>query len=227
MRRAGLGLARTLIEGGFDLDLEALLREAVELLPDIELPAKSKAGKPSAPTPSKSDLTRELAEFVFERLRGYYTEEGIGSDQFDAVRAVEPETLVDFDQRLRAVTQFAQMPEASALAAANKRIGNILRQADSAVSGKIDTALLDAGAEHELHRQVEATALAIAPLLGSRNYIDCLRALASLRVPVDAFFDAVMVIADDPGKRRNRLLLLARLRRLFLDVADISLLQLD
>ena len=227
LRRAGLGLARTLIEGGFDLDLEALLREAVELLPDIELPAKSKAGKPTAPTPSKSDLTRELAEFVFERLRGYYTEEGIGSDQFDAVRAVEPETLVDFDQRLRAVTQFAQMPEASALAAANKRIGNILRQADSAVSGKIDTALLDAGAEHELHRQVEATALAIAPLLGSRNYIDCLRALASLRVPVDAFFDAVMVIADDPGKRRNRLLLLARLRRLFLDVADISLLQLD
>ncbi|HET8942983.1 MAG TPA: glycine--tRNA ligase subunit beta [Rudaea sp.] len=225
LRRAGLSLARTLIEGGFDLDLEALLREAVELLPDIEKRGSSKAAKSSAPALSKSDLTRELTGFVFDRLRGYYADQGIAGDQFDAVRAVEPETLVDFDLRLRAVAQFSRLPEAAALAAANKRIGNILRQADGAVAGMVDIALLDEGAESELHRQIEATAITIGPLLVKRGYVDCLRVLASLRAPVDAFFDTVMVMDDDADKRRNRLLLLADLRRLFVDVADISLLQ--
>ncbi|MGA9334919.1 MAG: glycine--tRNA ligase subunit beta [Rudaea sp.] len=227
LRRAGLGLARTLIEGGFDLDLEALLREAVELLPHIEAPTKPKSGKSGAAMPGKGDVTRELTDFVFDRLRGYYADQGFASDQFDAVRAVEPETLVDFDQRLRAVAEFARLPEAAALTAANKRIGNILRQADSAVSGNIDASALDPGAESDLHRHIETTTRAVAPLFEGRRYFDCLRLLASLRAPVDAFFDAVMVMADDAGKRRNRLLLLARLRRLFLDVADISLLQLD
>ncbi|MEO8804167.1 MAG: glycine--tRNA ligase subunit beta [Rudaea sp.] len=226
LRRAGLGLARTLIEGEFDLDLEALAREAVELLPQIDVPAKSKPGKAVAATLSKSDLTRELIDFIFERLRGYYAEQGMGSDQFDAVRAVEPETLIDFDQRLRAVAEFAQLPEAAALASANKRIGNILRQADAAVSGKIDAAALESGAESDLYRHIEATSLAITPLLGERRYVECLRQLAALREPIDGFFDAVMVMSDDAVKRRNRLLLLARLRRLFLDVADISLLQI-
>lgn len=227
LRRAGLGLARTLIEGGFDLDLEALLREAVELLPHIEVSAKSKSGKANVATPSKSELTRDLTDFVFERLRGYYAELGIGTDQFDAVRAVEPETLIDFDLRLRAVAQFARLPEAAALAAANKRIGNILRQVEDAVSGTIDIAVLESGAEVDLYHHIEATTRAIGPLLGTRSYVECLRLLASMREPVDAFFEGVMVMADDMGKRRNRLLLLARLRRMFLDVADISLLQIS
>ena len=223
LRRAGLGLARTLIEGDFELDLEALLREAVEMLP--ELRATQKPGKLAAPINTKDHLTQELRDFVIERLRGYYTEQGFGADLFDAVRAINPETLPDFDRRLRAVAEFSKLPQAATLAAANKRIGNILRQAGDTAGGQVDAALLDGGAEVELHRHIQTAAAAIAPLLGQRRYIDVLRLLAALRAPVDAFFDQVMVMADDADKRRNRLALLAGLRRMFLDVADISVLQ--
>jgi glycyl-tRNA synthetase beta chain len=224
LRRAALGLARTLIEGGFDLDLEALLREAVELLPEIT-PAKSAKAEIVAPADAKQKLVDELREFIYERLRGYYVDQGFGNDQFDAVRAVEPETLLDFDRRLRAVAEFAKLPEAAALAAANKRIGNILRQAGGVAGGKIDAALLDEGAETELHRQVEMATLATDPLRQGNRYVDMLRTLAALRAPVDRYFDEVMVMVEDPAKRHNRLVLLAGLRRMFLHVADISLLQ--
>jgi len=224
LRRASLGLARTLIEGGFELDLEALLREAVELLPEL---APAKHAKPAAvaPADAKQQLVDDLREFIYERLRGYYADQGFGSDQFDAVRAVEPETLLDFDRRLRAVAEFAKLPEAAALAAANKRIGNILRQAGDVAGGKIDAALLDAGAESELHRQVEMATLATDPLRQGNRYVDMLRTLAALRAPVDRYFDEVMVMVDDAAKRQNRLVLLGGLRRMFLHVADISLLQ--
>jgi glycyl-tRNA synthetase beta chain len=225
LRRAGLGLARTLIEGGFELDLEALLREAVELLPAI---APAKDAKPNAkpsPADNKQSLTDALLDFVFERLRGYYAEQGFGAEQFDAVRAVDPETLPDFDRRLRAVAEFATLPEAAALAAANKRIGNILKQAADDAAGRVEPALLDAGAERELHEHIERAVAAIAPLAQANRYVDMLRTLAALRVPVDAFFDQVMVLVEDAAKRRNRVALLAGLRRLFLQVADISLLQ--
>jgi glycyl-tRNA synthetase beta chain len=223
LRRAALGLARTLIEGGFELDLEALLREAVELLPAIA-PAKG-AKAPTPPANAKQALVDELREFIYERLRGYYADQGYGSDQFDAVRAVEPETLLDFDRRLRAVAEFAKLPDATALAAANKRIGNILRQAGDGAGSHVDAALLDAGAEAELHRQVETAVAAIDPLLKQNRYVDMLRTLATLRAPVDRYFDEVMVMVDDAAKRRNRLVLLGGLRRMFLHVADISLLQ--
>ena len=225
LRRAGLGLARTLIEGGFELDLEALLREAVELLPAI---APAKDAKPNAkpsPADNKQVLTDALLDFVFERLRGYYAEQGFGAEQFDAVRAVDPETLPDFDRRLRAVAEVAKLSEAAALAAANKRIGNILKQAADDAGGRVDPALLDAGAERELHEHIERAVAVIAPLAQGNRYVDMLRTLAALRAPVDAFFDQVMVMADDAATRRNRVALLAGLRRLFLQVADISLLQ--
>ncbi|HST27878.1 MAG TPA: glycine--tRNA ligase subunit beta [Rudaea sp.] len=225
LRRAGLGLARTLIEGGFELDLEALLREAVELLPAIAPAKDAKPNAKSPPADSKRSLTDALLDFVFERLRGYYAEQGFGADQFDAVRAVDPETLADFDRRLRAVAEFAKLPEAAALAAANKRIGNILKQAADDAGGRIDPALLDAGAERELHEHIERAVATIAPLAQANRYVDMLRTLAALRAPVDAFFDQVMVMAEDAAKRRNRVALLAGLRRLFLQVADISLLQ--
>jgi len=225
LRRAGLGLARTLIEGGFELDLEAVLREAVELLPAIAPPKDSKAAAKSAPADSKQGLTDALLDFIFERLRGYYAEQGFSADQFDAVRAVDPETLPDFDRRLRAVAEFAKLPEAAALAAANKRIGNILKQAPDDAAGHVDPALLDAGAERELHAHVEKAVAAIAPMANANHYVDMLRTLATLRAPVDAFFDQVMVMDENPAKRRNRIALLAGLRRLFLQVADISLLQ--
>jgi len=228
LRRAALGLARTLIEGGLELDLEALLREAVELLPTIAAPP-AKGGKPAAvPAPAavqKQALVDELIEFIYDRLRGYYAEQGFSAGQFDAVRAVEPETLTDFDRRLRAVAEFARLPEAQALAAANKRIGNILRQAGDPAGGKVDAGLLDAGAETELSRQIDAAAGSIAPWVDQGRYIDTLRLLAGLRVAVDAYFDQVMVMCDDAAKRGNRLALLGGLRRMFLNVADISLLQ--
>ncbi len=221
LRRAALGLARTLIEGGFELDLEALLREAVELLPAI---APAKDAKP-VPANAKQNLTDSLRDFIQERLRGYYAEQGFAADQFDAVIAVEPETLPDFDRRLRAVAEFAKLPEAAALTAANKRIGNILRQAAEDGAGRIDPALLDAGAERELHQRIENAVVAITPLAKANRYVDMLRALAALHAPVDASFEQVMVMAEDAAKRRNRIALLAGLRRLFLQVADISLLQ--
>ena len=230
LRRAALGLARTLIEGGMELDLEALLREAVELLPAVRAPQKAqKAGAPAQTTASPSDekytLVKELLDFVFDRLRGYYTERGLSSDQFDAVRAIDVETLVDFDRRLCAVGEFSRLPEAQALAAANKRIGNILRQAGTVGAGRVDASLLDAGAENELHRAMETAAAEIAPWVAPGRYIEILRALANLRAPIDAYFDAVMVMVDDTAKRQNRLALLSQLRRMFLYVADISLLQ--
>jgi glycyl-tRNA synthetase beta chain len=224
LRRAALGLARTLIEGQLDLDLDASLREAVELLPEIRLAPK---GKPDAAAPAavdKQNLAGELRDFIFERLRGYYAEQGFGAEQFEAVRAVDVETLIDFDRRLRAVAEFSQSPDAQALAAANKRIGNILRQAGGLSSGAVDATALDAGAETELHRALGEANEAVKPLVAASRYVDILRRLAALREPVDRFFDGVMVMADDAAKRNNRLVLLSQLRRLFLHVADISLL---
>ncbi len=230
LKRAALGLARTLIESGMELDLEALLREAVELLPAVRAPQR--AQKPGAPTPpaiSPSDekytLVKDLQDFVFDRLRGYYAERGFGSDQFDAVRAVETDALTDFDRRLSAVHEFAGLADAQALAAANKRIGNILRQAGETGVGRVELHLLDAGAEAELHRAVETASAAIAPLVAQGRYIETLRLLANLRAPIDRYFDEVMVMVDDQAKRQNRLALLQQLRRMFLYVADISLLQ--
>ncbi len=230
LRRAALGLARTLIEGGLELDLEALLREAVELLPTLHAPQKpQKPGAPANPAPSPSDakytLVKDLLDFVFDRLRGYYSERGFGSDQFDAVHAVETDTLIDFDGRLSAVGEFARLADAQSLAAANKRIGNILRQAGDAGGGRVEISLLDAGAEAQLHRAMESASSAIAPLIAQRRYIETLRLLAGLRAPVDGYFDSVMVMVDDSAKRQNRLALLSQLRRMFLQVADISLLQ--
>ncbi|HEX3122814.1 MAG TPA: glycine--tRNA ligase subunit beta [Rhodanobacteraceae bacterium] len=240
LRRAALGLGRTLIEGELDLNLEALLREALELLPKVQAKSAGKPGKEGAgaqevadavalqqtglSAQDKSALTDELRTFVFERLRGYYADQGFGSEQFDAVGAVEVETLIDFDRRLRAVAEFSRLADAQALAAANKRIGNILRQAGGIIGGQIDAAQLDAGAETDLHAAIGTAAAEIDPLVAERRYVDVLRRLAMLREPIDRFFDNVMVMADDAAKRGNRLVLLGRLRSMFLHVADISLL---
>ena len=229
LRRAALGLARTLIEGGLQLDLKALFIEALQLLPESALAAglpKGKDGKQPALDAGarRESLLGELYEFVLDRLRSYYADQGVAAEVFEAVRALAPADLTDFDRRLRAVVEFAKLPQAQALAAANKRIGNILRQAGGELGKKVDPALLDAGAETDLHRAVDATAAAIAPLAAQGRYVETLQQLAGLREPVDKFFDAVMVMVDDAAKRANRLALLNRLRGMFLDVADISLL---
>lgn len=229
LRRAALGLARTLIEGRLPLDLPAQWSEAFALLPDAALAAglpKGKDGKPASLDAGarRAELECEVQAFVVDRLRGYYADQGIAGESFEAVRALAPADLTDFDARLRAVVAFARLPEARALAAANKRIGNILRQAGEPRAGEVEADLLEAGPERELADALAAAESEGAPLLASRDYVGLLTRLAQLREPVDRYFDAVMVMADDMAVRANRLALLGRLRNLFLRVADISLL---
>ena len=208
LRRAALGLARTDIEGQLDLPLDALLAQAAEQV--------AFAGAAGA---------LALREFVLERLRGYYADAGLAGALFEAAlgaRSSAPLTLADLDRRLRATAAFAALPEADALAAANKRIRNILRKAEDAVPAEVDTALLADGAERALFDALIDAERDTDQALAARDYVAVLQRLAALRGPVDAYFDAVMVMAEDAALRRNRLALLARLQARFLAVADIS-----
>ncbi|MBL8300899.1 MAG: glycine--tRNA ligase subunit beta [Rhodanobacteraceae bacterium] len=230
LRRTALGLARTLIESGMALELPPLLAEALAQLPEAALVAglpKAKDGKTALLDAGarRAELADELGEFIVDRLRGYYADAAIGADRFDAVRALNPADLGDFDARLRAVAAFAALPEAEALAAANKRIANILRQAGEFAHGDVDLSLLAAGAETDLHAALSAAQGATAPLAQRRDYVAVLQTLGRLRGPVDAYFNEVMVMADDLAVRMNRLRLLHGLRQQFLQVADVSLLQ--
>jgi glycyl-tRNA synthetase beta chain len=231
LRRNALGLARTLIEGGIALDLGAQIREAFDLarkdIERIERDRVAAGGKPDPAAPAKDDPA-ELLGFIFDRLRGYYADQGIKGDAFDAVLALEPTDLADFDRRLRAVVAFAQLPESATLAAAHKRIGNLLRQA--AEKGDRPAPNIDATALEMPEERALAAALAFQgdhaqQKLAAGDYIGALRQLATLAPAVDAFFDKVMVMADDPDIRANRLAVLADLRRRFLSIADIGLLQ--
>ena len=229
LRRAALGLARTLIEAPLSIDFAALLLEALELLPESALAAglpKAKDGKvPLLDAGARrAGLAADIQDFIFDRLRAYYADQGFGAEAFEAVRALAPSDLTDFDRRLHAVVEFAKLPEAQALAAANKRIGNILRQAGAGESGELDALLLEAGAEQILADALGEAEADAAPLAKARDYVGLLKRLAALREPVDRYFDDVMVMVDDMATRTNRLRLLGRLRGLFLRVADISVL---
>ena len=210
LRRAALGIIRLAIECGMDIDLKALIALALELQP---------AGKedPGA-------LAESLYTFITDRLRRYFLDRDaeLATETFDAVMARQPASLVDFELRLQAVQAFLELDEAQSLAAANKRIANILRQAEVTETSDIDDKLLEQGAERMLYNALVSAEATVRPLLDERDYTRSLRELAALRQPVDTFFDDVMVMADDDAVRINRLALLAGLRTLFLDVADIS-----
>jgi glycyl-tRNA synthetase beta chain len=210
LRRAALGIIRVLVECGLDLDLKALISAAVA--------AQPKKAADSA------DLEGELYAFITERLRRYFLDRDaeLATETFDAVLARSPSSLVDFDRRLAAVQAFIALEPAASLAAANKRIANILRQADVEGVGEVRGKLLTEAAEVALARALTDATAAVAPLLDNRQYTEVLTALAELREPVDTFFDDVMVNVDDKATRANRLALLSQLRALFLDVADIS-----
>ncbi|HEY9150579.1 MAG TPA: glycine--tRNA ligase subunit beta [Gammaproteobacteria bacterium] len=210
LRRAALGVLRILIEGERDLDLHALLVRAADLLP-----ADLKAGQ----------VVDAVFDYMMERLRGYYADSGIAIDTFDAVLARRPTRPLDFQQRLRAVEEFRQLAESPSLAAANKRIRNILRKTEEAIPEQIDTALLREDAERELAQALDGLADSVGAQFDAGQYTEGLRRLAALRAPVDRFFDEVMVMADEPGLRANRLALLGSLEALFLRVADLSRLQ--
>ena len=157
-----------------------------------------------------------------DRLRGYYADQGISGAAFDAVADARPSSLTDFDRRLRAIAEFAALPEAPALAAANKRIRNILRKNESPVPAAVDAALLAEPAERDLAQALAAALADTDPLLAQRDYLGVLRRLATLRAPVDAFFDGVMVMDEDLAVRGNRLALLRGLADRFAAVAAVE-----
>ena len=206
LRRNALGLARTIIESGYALDLPRLLKQANE-----HLAAKNVQADAS-----------EVYDFILDRLRGYYADKGVPASHFNAVAELKPKSLYDFDRRIDAIGTFAQLPEAAALAAANKRIGNILKKADIEIPGMEDPALLSEPAELALAEAVEAAYDDTGHALSQGDYVDVLAHLARLRPQVDAFFDAVMVNADDPKVRANRLALLKRLADRLGSVAAIE-----
>ncbi len=210
LRRAALGVVRILIEGERDLDLLDLLDGAARQFP---------AGLDA------TAAVEPVFGFVTDRLRAYYQEQGIPLDVFEAVRDRRPTRPLDFDRRVRAVDAFRKLPEAERLAAANKRIGNILRKAEQEIPAEIDPAGLVEPEEKALAERLAALAQAVEPRLEAGDYAPALQRLAGLREPVDAFFDAVMVMAEDARLRANRLALLKRLQDLFLRVADLSRLQ--
>ncbi|WP_193074584.1 glycine--tRNA ligase subunit beta [Pseudomonas sp. FME51] len=209
LRRAALGVLRILIEKRLELDLHAALEAAIAQYGDAV---------------KNEGLVDQVQDFIFDRLRARYEDEGIDVAVYQSVRAVHPDSPLDFDQRVQAVQAFRRLPEAAALAAANKRVSNILAKADSAVPATIEPTLLNETAEKTLADAVLVAEAKVAPLAADRQYRATLEHLASLREPVDAFFDQVLVNAEDPQVKANRYALLARLRGLFLGVADISLL---
>jgi glycyl-tRNA synthetase beta chain len=232
LRRNALGLARTLIEGGLDLDLNALILDALnhdklrDAIHQRHHTEKHAVWSNEVPL-YVGQHAEELYDFIVDRLRGYYADQGIRGDAFEAVLAVRPASLRDFDRRIRAIDVFTKQAEAESLAAANKRIGNILRQAGEkqfAIADRIDAALLDAGAETELANALSAAIAEVTPLMAEHRYVETMQRLAQLKPVADAFFDGVMVMVDDTAKRANRLALLRALRTQFLAIADIGVL---
>ncbi len=210
LRRAALGVLRILIEAQRDLDLRALIGAAAE-----NFPAELDAGH----------VGDELFAYMMERLRAWYVDAGLDVHVFEAVLARRPLRPLDFEQRMQAVNAFRELPEASSLAAANKRIRNILRKADCEIPATYDSALFQEKAERTLAGALEQLDAQTRPLFEARDYSNALCRLAALQAPVDAYFDDVMVMTDDSVLRDNRLALLQSLSNLFLQVADISLLQ--
>lgn len=231
LRRNALGLVRTIIEGQADIDLSALLLKAVMQFPHgLKHVTPGSIDDDDALVQSALDAwqhnANELYDFIIDRLRSYYADQGIPAAHFDAVAELRPASLLDFDRRLKAIGEFAKLPEAPALAAANKRIRNILKKsaATEAIPNAVNPTLFDHDAERVLHAAVEQAIADTDPLLASKDYVGTLQRLASLRAPVDAFFDGVMVMAENPAVRGNRLALLKRLADRFATVAEISLL---
>ena len=221
LRRNALGLARTIIEAGLDLDLPVLLQQAVDA-------AKRAAGEivvVSAPSSDGKHVdvdVGELYDFILDRLRGYYADQNVPGLQFDAVADVRPASLLDFDRRLKAIAEFARMREASSLAAANKRIRNILKKVETPIPAAVDAARLAEPAEQSLHAALATALVDTDPLLAKRDYVGTLKRLAQLQGPVDNFFERTMVMADDAGLRDNRLALLKQVADRFAAVAAVE-----
>ena len=209
LRRAALGALRIIVEKNLPLDLEDLVKKSAALFGDKL---------------TNKNVVADVVDFMLGRFRAWYQDEGIAVDVIQAVLARRPTRPADFDARVRAVSHFRTLDSAEALAAANKRVSNILAKADAAI-GEINLTACVEPAEKALAEAVLALRTEVQPLIAQSDYTAVLDKLANLRSPVDSFFDNVMVNAEDPVLRQNRLAILNTLRGLFLQVADISVLQ--
>ena len=209
LRRAALGALRIIVEKNLPLDLEDLVKKSAALFGDKL---------------TNKNVVADVVDFMLGRFRAWYQDEGIAVDVIQAVLARRPTRPADFDARVRAVSHFRTLDSAEALAAANKRVSNILAKADAAI-GEINLTACVEPAEKALAEAVLALHTEVQPLIAKGDYTAVLDKLANLRAPVDNFFDNVMVNAEDPALRQNRLAILNTLQDLFLQVADISLLQ--
>jgi glycyl-tRNA synthetase beta chain len=205
-----LGLVRVLIEADLALPLNRLLALASNAL--------------SEQIKVSPELLLDVREFIVDRLRNYYRDQGFGAELISAVLNSDWDTLPDLDSRLKALSDFMGQQDAAGLAAANKRIGNILRKSEDTVSKEIDTSLLLIKEEITLFKEITKLDQQVTPLLEKGDYQASLKLLARLRGPVDGFFDAVMVMDNDASLRINRLALLAKLKGLFDRIADLSVL---
>jgi glycyl-tRNA synthetase beta chain len=242
LRRAAIGLLRIVIEKRLDLDLRKLIGVALgNVRVDIERirAAKAAAGSAgasakAAASPAKgssaSPVEEQVYDFIMERLRAYYLERTAAAgaaamfttEMFDAVLVNKPGSPLDFDARLKALRAFLDLPESTSLAAANKRIANILRKSGESSDGVVDVQVLKDPAESALWGAMDQLRGPVATAVAQREYANALGRLAQLRPPVDAFFEKVMVMDEDPRLRKNRLALLAQLHGLFIGIADLS-----
>jgi glycyl-tRNA synthetase beta chain len=211
LRRGALGVLRIAIECGLDLDLRQVISEAAAAIPGADDPEA---------------LAEEVFDYIMDRLRAYYAD-GVGTvqapvDVFEAVLARRPSSPLDFHRRIEAVLQFVALPAAGSLSAANKRVANILDKAEEAIDDAADPAHMIEKEEKALFEAVTSLSKEVVPLLNAKEYRAALEKLATLRKPVDDFFDAVMVMDEDAALRQNRLALLKQMRDLFLHAADLS-----
>ena len=216
LRRSAIGILRILIEKQLPINLVALVEQAIKGYSTSEGSKIAKMG----------DTFTQVMAFLNSRYRAMYTEQGISVDTIQAVQAINPHMPLDFDQRIRAVQTFSELPQAEKLADSNKRVANILAKSEVSVADTVDEALLSEPAEQTLYQAVQQAQMAVKPLLETADYTQVLQTLVSLDAPLTQFFADVMVNSEDAALKNNRLALLKQVRALFLTVADISELQL-
>jgi glycyl-tRNA synthetase beta chain len=210
IRRAALGVLRILVENQFELNILETLSFALKGFDKLDI---------------ESGTDQVIFEFMLERFRAWYQDKGIPIEVFQSVRALEPRSPLDFDKRISAVHHFSNLEQAAALASANKRVSNLVTKSGlENTNNKVDPGLFESDAERALFDLILEKELDLAPLIQNHDYSNCLVALSTLRDPVDVFFADVMVMSDVEAIKVNRIMLLKRLRELFLQVADVSLL---
>ena len=214
LRRAAIGVIRIIIEKQLDLDLAVLINESINLFGGI-------AGDKL----SNDNTAENVLDFIMGRFRAFYQEQDIAVDVIQAVLAKKPSAPLDFEKRIKAVSFFGELSEAATLAAANKRVGNILAKFDGQLYDEFKTDLATEQAERDLADVFNNISATVTPLMADKNYQAALTALAELKTPIDTFFDSVMVMSDDEAVKVNRLTLLNEIRNSFLAIADISVLQ--